>query len=291
MNKSTKVWLNRRSKHNWKLKYKRWQNNCFVADDHTGIVITPLPHCNCHWRSVKHWSRQTTQPKPLNADVKKKCTHRFLRLTTFRLWHWIEWTFHELYTKTDGWPPAAGPNQIHSIDILYDHHHHHYRQQRYDMKSHEPMHVIAKIIPKTRFRIVIYLLPPNAHHVRELVRYGDKAKSTFFLKKNQTDRLNRHKQSKSFIQQMDGNQKGLLSKRVHYIPFRIFCIVGTGTFIIWMIGHIAMPWQSFNTFCLFRPTQINAFQFMEHINYSKYVSNTFFLSVKMIPHLKFMIWI
>lgn len=189
MNKSTKVWLNSRSKHNWKLKYKRWQNNCFVADDHTGIVITPLPHCNCHWRSVKHWSRQTTQPKPLNADVKKKCTHRFLRLTTFRLWHWIEWTFHELYTKTDGWPPAAGPNQIHSIDILYDHHHHHYRQQRYDMKSHEPMHVITKIIPKTRFRVVIYLLPPNAHHVRDLVRYGDKAKSTFFLKKKikQTD--------------------------------------------------------------------------------------------------------
>lgn len=71
MNKSTKVWLNRRSKHNWKLKYKRWQNNCFVADDHIGIVTTPLPHCNCHWRSVKHWSRQTTQPKPLNADVKK----------------------------------------------------------------------------------------------------------------------------------------------------------------------------------------------------------------------------
>lgn len=133
MNKSTKVWLNRRSKHNWKLKYKRWQNNCFVADDHIGIVTTPLPHCNCHWRSVKHWSRQTTQPKPLNADVKKKCTRRFLRLTTFRLWHWIEWTFHELYTKTDGWPPAAGPNQIHSIDILYDHHHHHYRQQRYDI--------------------------------------------------------------------------------------------------------------------------------------------------------------
>lgn len=137
VNKSTKVWLNSRSKHNWKLKYKRWQNNCFVANDHaitaTAITITTTTASDeAQNVSFKMLARQNiTQPNPLIAD--EKCTHRFLRLTTLRLWHWINWTFYELHTKTDGWPPAAGPNQIHSIDILYDHHHHHYRQQRYDI--------------------------------------------------------------------------------------------------------------------------------------------------------------
>lgn len=110
------------------------------------------------------------------------------------------------------------------------------------MKSNEPLHVITKINPKTRFRVLSF----TCFH-RMLMMYAiwfdveiKRNPFFFFEKKNQTDRLNRYKQSKSFIQQTDGNQKELHSKRVHYIPFRIFSILGTGSFIICMIGVIAM---------------------------------------------------
>lgn len=115
VNKSTKVWLNSRSKHNWKLKYKRWQNNCFVANDHA--ITTTTATDEAQNVSFEMLARQNNaQPSPLIAD--EKCTHRFSRLTTLRLWHWINWTFYELYTKTDGWPPAAGLMRMHPIDLF-----------------------------------------------------------------------------------------------------------------------------------------------------------------------------
>lgn len=77
-NKSTKVWLNSRSKHKWKLKYKRWQNNCFVAMKRYGTHTHTHTHASNIFRmhiSIFIW-------RDLEI-VYPDC--EFLQLTTLRL--------------------------------------------------------------------------------------------------------------------------------------------------------------------------------------------------------------
>lgn len=163
-NKSTKVWLNSWSKYKWKLKYKRWQNNCFVVTITRWIRERPLRAATPYQHPIPDNIDSTNNmcTAILTIDYTSIVTLNRTNISRNVLVH----TSRERETidkkNTTHWPPAAAAENIKCVQSII------LPSSILNLQSVCPgFYIIAKIIPRTRFLVVIHLHNiVNSHRMR-----------------------------------------------------------------------------------------------------------------------------